>query len=345
MVTEAAASGMQEHGDTSLGEAECVCGLLVEYVSDPANFAEVVSGAQGAELRKAAFFGALGHGAGVCPTHGSSFLGDIEVRGSSESGRDGPSGALNQHGFEFLVGKSPVAFRADAGRHGAQKFRGKRRKMGLHVLERDPGSKEAHAAVDIVANSSWGNDSVVLIESGDATDGETISPMDIGHGQGVVDDAWQMGDMGDLIEARVFADISHHGFGGEYQAGHSHLSLAWNPNTDVVDTLNADSRAHGGGQGGSLAPWESVTKVNPTIAVVVRQCEGSYKMARGTRLTVRDGSWASGGRNSIVAGDAVLGRIGNRGKGEAIIEPWHAFVSGLILNRIVTLGIPTCAGV
>ncbi|HNZ23042.1 MAG TPA: hypothetical protein PKL24_12935 [Polyangiaceae bacterium] len=58
-----------------------------------------------------------------------------------------------------------------------------------------------------------------------------------------------------------------------------------------------------------------------------------------------DGSWASGGRNSIVAGDAVLGRIGNRGKGEAIIEPWHAFVSGLILNRIVTLGIPTCAGV
>ena len=68
------------------------------------------------------------------------------------------------------------------------------------------GGQEAHAAVDVVAHAARRDDAVVDVEGRHAADGEAVAAVDVGHGQGVADDAGQVGHVGHLGEALVAAE-------------------------------------------------------------------------------------------------------------------------------------------
>ena len=59
----------------------------------------------------------------------------------------------------------------------------------------------------------------------DAADREPVAPMDVGHGQRVLHDARQAGDVGDLFEGLVGDQVREQLLGREDQAGHVHAGL------------------------------------------------------------------------------------------------------------------------
>jgi len=61
------------------------------------------------------------------------------------------------------------------------------------------GRHEAAAAVDVVTHTARGNDPGFHVEGRHPADGEAISPVDIRHGQGIIDDPRQMGHVGHLF--------------------------------------------------------------------------------------------------------------------------------------------------
>src|SRR6185295_5255606 len=44
---------------------------------------------------------------------------------------------------------------------------------------------------------------LLLLEGGDAADGEAVAPVEVGHGERVADDAGEMGDVADLLDRLV----------------------------------------------------------------------------------------------------------------------------------------------
>jgi len=61
------------------------------------------------------------------------------------------------------------------------------------------GRHEAAAAVDVVTHPTGGNYPVLHIEGRHPANGEAISPVDVRHGQGIIDDSRQMGHVGHLF--------------------------------------------------------------------------------------------------------------------------------------------------
>ena len=86
---------------------------------------------------------------------------------------------------------------------------------GPDVIDRQVGPQQPDAAVDIEANPTGGDHSrrVGHIERGDIADGEAVARVTVWHRDGALDDHWQSGDVGDLLDRRQEATeaIPSHG--------------------------------------------------------------------------------------------------------------------------------------
>ena len=80
----------------------------------------------------------------------------------------------------------------------------------------------------------------MLVKGGDPTNGKAISPVNIRHGNRVPNNAWQMGDIGHLLQTLVFLQVPHHGGTGKDEAVYPHLACAWNTPAIVIDALHLD---------------------------------------------------------------------------------------------------------
>src|SRR4051812_23832548 len=68
-----------------------------------------------------------------------------------------------------------------------------------------------------------GDHALVEVDRGDAADREAVALVDVGHGDGVLPDAWQRSDVDELLEGTVADDLVEHPLGRVDAAGHAHV--------------------------------------------------------------------------------------------------------------------------
>lgn len=76
---------------------------------------------------------------------------------------------------------------------------------GIEGVEEGGNEGKAHAAVNVVANAARADNAHFRIHSRDASDGEPISPVNVGHGDAITHNARKVGDIADLFEG--FLDV------------------------------------------------------------------------------------------------------------------------------------------
>ena len=71
---------------------------------------------------------------------------------------------------------------------------------GLDLVVGEIGQNQAHSAVHVESDSARGDHAVVGIHGGDSADREAVSPMAVGHAEGIIDDTRKSSDIGHLVE-------------------------------------------------------------------------------------------------------------------------------------------------
>ena len=190
------------------------------------------------QLRRPPLSGPLAYDTRVRSFNGSPFFGDQNIFGVPEPIVHGPTGTPNHDLVQIdaparwyrLLG--PDA-RGDIAIEGLDQLF----KPGLYVCLHQVGAQQPHATVDIKAHAARGDYAVVDSGGGNASHREPISPMDIGHSQGSVDDARKKGDVGHLLQGLVPHDFPDHRFAGINNTGNSHpiFIIPWDLPSIVVD--------------------------------------------------------------------------------------------------------------
>jgi hypothetical protein len=107
---------------------------------------------------------------------------------------------LHHDGVEIAPREFDGSARTDAGRYSAEELIHQAFQARRHVGQREIRADQPHAAIDIVPDPSRRDDSFTHIERGHPADGESVSPMAIRHAEGIALNAWQAGNVGDLIK-------------------------------------------------------------------------------------------------------------------------------------------------
>jgi hypothetical protein len=84
----------------------------------------------------------------------------------------------------------------------------------------------------------------VLVECGDATNGESVAPVNVGHGNRWANDAGEMRNVHDLLNALVSFEIVHQLVVGKDEPISAHATRPLHPPAVRVDTVDFDWR-HG----------------------------------------------------------------------------------------------------
>ena len=96
----------------------------------------------------------------------------------------GPARAMIQQLFFILSGKlRNRPFGADAGGYKREKSIDDSLEFISNIFEDQTGPDEANASIDILANTSRGDHSVLGADCGDPADRKTVAPMNIRHRQ------------------------------------------------------------------------------------------------------------------------------------------------------------------
>jgi hypothetical protein len=96
----------------------------------------------------------------------------------------------------------------------------------LHVVHREVGGDEAHAAVDVEPDSAGRNHAAfVHVHGGDAADGKSITAVAIRHAERVAADPRQSGYVADLLVNR-FVHFAHQFFRRDNPRRHAHALFA-----------------------------------------------------------------------------------------------------------------------
>ena len=179
---------------------------------------------QGAQLVLAPVQGEVGDQVRVGPVDASPGLDVLQVRGLAEAVFHGPGGAVGAaplqggHG-ELQILAPGTQPRGDVAEQGVDQF--------VHaagdIRPAQVGAEQAHPAVDVVAHAARGHHALFQVEGRHPADGETIAPMDVGHGQGGPHDPRQGGHVGHLLEAPVLLDLGDHLPGSKHQPPGAHL--------------------------------------------------------------------------------------------------------------------------
>src|SRR5690606_30032562 len=91
-----------------------------------------------------------------------------------------------------------------------------------------------------VADAARGDHSLVDVERRDAADREAVSPMDVGHADRRPDDPRKTGDVRDLLDRSVVADVLHEPVVREDDAVRQHRADARDPKASRIHLLNLD---------------------------------------------------------------------------------------------------------
>ena len=96
------------------------------------------------------------------------------------------------------------------------------------------------SAVDVIPHPSGRYDPFLPIKGRHAADGKPVSPVDVRHGQGMLQDPRQMGHVGHLPGAFILVDVPDQFRIGINNPIHPHLSRTGNPVAAIVYFLKMD---------------------------------------------------------------------------------------------------------
>jgi len=171
----------------------------------------VIPGAEAAHLAFPPRDGGLAHPAEIRVGQVAAGLDVVQVFRPRVALFQGPRDALRRESIEVLardLREAPFSHTArdvvEAQVHEFPDFR-------PHLLLREGGPKEPHAAVDVEADAARRDDPFVEVKGRDAPDGEAVAPMDVRHREGAAYDPGHRGHVDDLLRSLVLAELGDHG--------------------------------------------------------------------------------------------------------------------------------------
>ena len=148
-----------------------------------------------------------------------------ELLGGAVSLRHRPAGALPGRTPTLLLGREPnPSGRPDTGRDRDGEGVDQLLHARSHIGDGEARSMQAHAAVDVVADTARTHDPVLRIGGDDAADRKTVALVDVGHRERCLDDSGQGGGVRHLLERAVAPDGLHEGVVGVDESRDPH---AW----------------------------------------------------------------------------------------------------------------------
>src|SRR5262245_13255645 len=127
-------------------------------------------------------------------------FGDFAIVRGAEPFLDHEAAAFGQNAAHVLAIELIVTVAAHARRYVLEERVDKHRKAGAYIGFHQIGANESHAAVDVVADAAGTDDAALgRVSRRNATDAETVTPVNVRHGQRSSDDSGQRGDISDLV--------------------------------------------------------------------------------------------------------------------------------------------------
>ncbi len=203
LMAKAARAAVNLGHDLAGEEAHRRRGRLVEDLIDDIDFDEVVARAQRAQLVARPLIGPGADLVRVGAVDAAVLLGALQVHLRGVAALQRPARPLAHHLVHLLAAQLELAAAADAVGAVALQLRRQVVQVGGDVVAAEARAQQPHAAVDVIAHAAGGDHAVGHAGGDDAADGEAVALVDVGHGQGIGDDARQRGAVDQLIEALV----------------------------------------------------------------------------------------------------------------------------------------------
>ncbi len=246
LVAEPPRAGVDHHRHPAGDQPEGRGRRRIVHLGDELDLGEVVPRPQGAELPGAALEGPRRDRLRVRPGERAALLDRRQVAARAEAPLDGPGRAALQHRRQLAAAQAQVVpARPDAGGDAGEQPVHQPRQERLDRLPAPRPGEQPHAAVDVVAHPARRDDPLVGVHRRHSADREAVAPVDVRHGDRGAEDAGQVGDVGDLVEAGVVAQLGHQLVAGVDDAVDAHAAAARQPPAVVVEAFE---RGHGPGR-------------------------------------------------------------------------------------------------
>ncbi|OPZ95647.1 MAG: hypothetical protein BWY71_02169 [Planctomycetes bacterium ADurb.Bin412] len=203
LVAETPAAAVEHDHDLMVPvDAEGSGGIRVEdiFLFGDLDFQVMIAGTQGPNLFKTPVNG-LGTNLGrIGPRHTAAGLGPLQIFQPAILVINGPSRAPAGHFAKFLPGNFDKSSRPDAGRDPLKQTVNQPGQMGPDFLQRQIGADQAHAAIDVKADSARRNHPLLGIDSSHPPYRKTVAPVAVGHAKRMTHNAGQSGNIGHLLK-------------------------------------------------------------------------------------------------------------------------------------------------
>ncbi len=189
LVAEAARAAVNLGHDLARKEAHAPGSRLVEDLIHYIDLDEVVARAQRAQLVAGALVGAGADLAGIGSGDATVLLSAVEVGLGGIALLQRPARPVDDHVLQLLLSQREPAASTDAVGAVALELRRQIVQIGRDLVAAQVRAQQPDATVDVVADAAGGDDAVGHGRRHHTADGEAVPLVDVGHGQGVGDDA------------------------------------------------------------------------------------------------------------------------------------------------------------
>jgi hypothetical protein len=226
LVAQPPRSTVDHHAEQVGPQAQRLGDRGVVDLLDRLHLQEMVARSEAAELPAPPLAGPVPDrpriGVGDC----APVLAERQIVRLAEAMRDGVRRALTQNAVEFgRAGRRQHAAAPHPARDGLVEAGHEAVHARRGLGPGDGRGEQPHAARDVEADPA-GRDHAALgrVRGGHAADREAVTPVQVRHRVGRLDDAGQGGDVGHLLQRLVRGPLGQQGVGGEDNAGHAHLA-------------------------------------------------------------------------------------------------------------------------
>ena len=225
LVPESPRPAVDQDDDAVGFQPEHARGIGMENLVDASDFKEMIARSQRAQLVGPALPGTFVHCGRVGIRNAAVLFDEVELCGRPETVLRGPARALDGDVFQIPAAQLRDRFRgSDTGRNIVEKLLDELTDAGFDVVGVQLRRQQANTAVDVVADATGRDDAVFGVGGTDAADGESIPPVDVGHGEGILHDAGEMRHISDLLQTFILLDAFHHCRAGVYASGYLHAA-------------------------------------------------------------------------------------------------------------------------
>ena len=177
-------------------------------------------------------------GVGVRPA--TLVLAVVQVRGEGKALRERPLDAafedLLDVGLRALVDAATTQARGDIREQRIDELL----LAAPHVVVSQRRLHHPDAAINVVADRSRRDTAVLGVDAGDAAHGEAVTLVAVGHADGVVPDAGEVGRVLELLERLVLAYLVQEFLAREDARRHAHVALAGDLPDVLADPFEGD---------------------------------------------------------------------------------------------------------